>query len=303
MTKRTSFKQLYREHHPLVSPVAHDALSARLITEAGFPAVSIGGLAMLAAQFGLPDIGLATLGEMLEGARNIMRGTHLPVGIDGDDGYGDLKSVARTVEVYEELGVGSIIFEDQDRFQKRPGDSGPVQVIPVGDMCAKIRTAVSARIDPDVIILARVDAYATEGLDRALLRAEKYLQAGADGIFISALSSVEELRKVGDTLRGAYQIATASDRLLQVWPSPNELYDMGFSQVVYPHLVLKHVASGIRSALSTISQFKSGQLLPHQAVEPDFQLSELQVILGQERWASFEAMASPVSALALGAKS
>lgn len=288
MPTRTSFRQLFREHHPLVSPVAHDALSARMITEAGFAAVSIGGLAMLASQFGLPDLGIATLGEMIEGTRCVMRGTHLPIGVDADDGYGDLKSVTHTVEAYTQLGVGSLIFEDQDRRQKRPGDSGFVGVIPVDEMCAKLNAAVAARTDPEMIILARVDAYSSEGLDGALRRADRYLQTGVDGIFVSTLNSVEELARVGQTLRGTYQVAVASERLVSEWPAPRELYDMGFSQVVYPHLVLKHTAFGIQSALTTIADFASGKLAPKDANGPDFELSRLQDTLGRKRWAAIE---------------
>jgi 2-methylisocitrate lyase-like PEP mutase family enzyme len=306
MMRRTSFRQLFRGKGPLVTPVAHDALSARLITAAGFPAVSIGGLSMLAAQYGLPDMGIATLGEMVEGARCVLRGTHLPCGVDGDDGYGDLKSVARTVEAYAEIGVGSIIFEDQARASKRPGDANSHHIIPIEDMCAKIRAAIRARPDPEIVILARVDAYPAEGLDGALRRADRYLEAGADGIFVASLATPDELARVGSRLRGAIQVAVVTERLMKTWPSPTELHAMGFSQIVYPHLVLKHTTVGIQSALGEIGAI-ARDVLPDVPRMPDeFDLGSLQDILGQKRWAAFDdlgaaAQGRPGRPVALGA--
>ncbi|NTI78525.1 isocitrate lyase/PEP mutase family protein [Rhizobium rhizogenes] len=288
MTKRTSFRQLFRDHHPVVSPIAHDALTARMITAAGFPAVCIGGSAMLAAQFGLPDMGIATLGEMVEGARVVMRGTHLPCGVDGDDGYGDLKSVARTVESYSELDVGSIIFEDQARGSKQPGDGRPVGVISTEDMCSKLQTAVYARSDKEQIILARVDAYAVEGLDGALRRADRYLNAGADGIFVSGLSSQSELEKVGRTLKGAIQIAVVSERLMNIWPSPKELYDLGFTQVMYPNLIIGRTVRGIERSIDDVRALARGEKANFDDLETGMSLGSLQSLLGRERWAEID---------------
>lgn len=299
MTARRSFRAVLKEHRPLVSPVAHDALSARLITAAGFPAISIGGLSMLAAQFGIPDLGMAALGEMAEGARAIMRGTHLPVGIDGDDGYGDLKSVARTVEVFSGIGLGSIIFEDQARDFKRPGDSHSSRVIPVEDMVQKLTIALAARPDPDVMILARTDAYATEGLDGALRRAERYLAAGADGIFVSSMKSVEELARAGAALKGAFQVAVVTERMLDTWPSPAELYDLGYGQVVFPQLLLSHVVAGMETALADVSALAAGRVSMKTLNRVPGMIEPLQKALGRDRWLEIEkgivAAASPSS--------
>lgn len=288
MIARQSFREVLKEHRPLVSPVAHDALSARLITAAGFPAISIGGLSMLAAQFGIPDLGLATLGEMADGARCIMRGTHLPVGIDGDDGYGDLKSVARTVEVFSEIGIGSIIFEDQARAEKRPGDDHTSKVIAVDDMVDKLKTALAARPDPDVMILARTDAYPVEGLDAAIRRAERYLNAGADGIFVSSMKTVDELARVGTALKGAFQIAVVSERLLDIWPGPAELYDLGYGQIVFPHLLLSHVVGGIETGLADIKALAEGKRAMKDLNRVPGMLEPLQRVLGRDRWLEIE---------------
>src|SRR5258708_24498803 len=129
MIGHKSLRQVAAEERPLVTPVAHDALTARLIARAGFKAIAIGGSSMLAARYGLPDLGLAALGEMVDGAREIVAATDLPCIIDADDGYGDVKSVRRTMELYQRLGVAGIILEDHARDTKQPGDAkarGPV---------------------------------------------------------------------------------------------------------------------------------------------------------------------------------
>jgi 2-methylisocitrate lyase-like PEP mutase family enzyme len=288
MKTRASFRELFKTHHPLVSPVAHDALSARLITAAGFPAVSIGGLSMLASQFGLPDLGIATLGEMLEGARCVMRGTHLPCAIDGDDGYGDLKSVARTVEVFEEIGIGSIVFEDQSRAHKHPGDGHSSHVVSIGEMRAKLRTAMAARRDPETIILARTDAYPVEGLNGAMRRAGRYLEAGADGIFISSLKTVEELERAGAAFKGTIQVAVVTERLLDVWPSPAELHGLGYSQVVFQHLLLSHSVAGMQTALADIRALARGERSMSEINRVPNLLSALQEVLGRDEWIAVE---------------
>lgn len=298
MTQREPFRALFDNHFPLVTPMAHDAMSARLITEAGFPAVAIGGLAMLASHYALPDLGIAGLGEMADGARSVMRGTHLPCGIDGDDGYGDLKSVARTVEVFEGMGIGSIIFEDQNRVTKRPGETAARNIIPVQDMVDKLKAALSVRQNRDNIILARCDAFKSEGLDAALSRADRYLKAGVDGIFISGVSNPEDLARVGGELRGTIQIAVVSEQKIGASPSPKEFYDMGYSQVVFPHIVLSQTVAAMRRAISDVKGIAAGQIAMGDAnVAPDV-VSALQISLGADRWYDIEGLADRTLAAA-----
>ena len=173
--KRPSIQQALAKENPLVSPSAHDALSARMIEEAGFSSIAIGGSALLAARHALPDLGITALGEMAAGARDILNACKLPCLIDGDDGYGDVKSVARTMAVYEGIGAGGVIFEDQLRAGKQPGDSAANSLASVDEMKAKLRAAVVARDNVDVLLIARTDAYAPEGLDAALARGYEYL--------------------------------------------------------------------------------------------------------------------------------
>src|SRR5712692_8888326 len=144
MPAKPTWKELLARSEPLILPCAHDALSARLIERAGFAAYSIGGYALVGARHALPDIGLVAFGEMSAGVRDITAATQLPVLVDCDDGYGDVKNVARTVATYEAMGVSAIFLEDQ-RAPKRCGHMTGKEVVAAEAMAAKLRAAVAAR--------------------------------------------------------------------------------------------------------------------------------------------------------------
>jgi 2-methylisocitrate lyase-like PEP mutase family enzyme len=291
--KRVSFRRLLAENKPLVTPSAHDALSARLIEQAGFKAIALGGLSLLAAQHGIPDIGLASLSDMTECARAVLRATSLPCGIDGDDGYGDVKSVVRTVRAYEALGLGSIIFEDQVMGGKRPGDSAAAAVVPIAVMVEKVRAAVASRSDPETLILARTDALKIESMDGALARAECYLAAGADGIFISGIDDFSSLRFAGERLRGAIQLAVVTERLLATAPTPAELFAMGYGQVVFPHYLILRVTAVMQTALAELSQIATGQRAASSVARHPEMSDALQKIVGIADWKSIETKFRP----------
>src|SRR2546423_12303081 len=206
MPAKPTWKELLARSEPLILPCAHDALSARLIERAGFSAYSVGGYALVGARYALPDIGLIAFGEMSAGIRDIMSASRLPVLIDCDDGYGDVKNVTRTIAGYEAMGVSAIFMEDQ-RAPKRCGHMAGKAVIPAELMATKLRAAVDARRSADLFIIARTDARAVHGLDEALRRAEIYLKAGADGLFIEAPQSPEELARIGRAFAGVPQLA------------------------------------------------------------------------------------------------
>ena len=188
---RKSFRSLLAADGPLILPGAHDALAARLIQRAGFGGFFIGGFGAVGARFGVPDIGLKSLGDISQAVRDILAACDLPVLVDADDGYGDVKNVVHTVHTYEKMGVGALFLEDQ-RWPKRCGHLEGKAVVPVEEHAAKIRAAAQERMCPDTFLIARTDARAVTGLDDAMRRAERYLQAGADCIFIEALRTVEE---------------------------------------------------------------------------------------------------------------
>jgi 2-methylisocitrate lyase-like PEP mutase family enzyme len=289
MRSRPSLRKLASEECPLVAVAAHDALSARLIARAGFKAIAIGGSSMLAARYGMPDIGLAALEEMASGARDILAATDLPVIIDGDDGYGDVKSVAHTMQVYEHIGVSGVVLEDQSRETKQPGDDKPQGVVPAATMTGKLRAAAASRSNPDLLIIARTDSYHLEGLDGALRRGERYLAAGADGIFIPGIRTVEELARVGKTFAGSYQFVAMFETGKTPFLPPAELHEMGYSQVVYPAAIMLRTVHAIDSALAELKGFVDGRrpLTPFAAQAAAREA--LQEAMGYAEWQAFEA--------------
>ena len=282
MQTKPTWKELLARGQPLLLPCAHDALSARLIERAGFAAYSVGGYALVGARYGLPDIGLVGFGEMSAGIRDIMAASSLPVLVDCDDGYGDAKNVARTITGYEAMGVSAIFMEDQ-RAPKRCGHMAGKDVIEADVMTVKLRAAVDARESPDLFIIARTDARAVHGLDDALRRAEMYLKAGADGLFIEAPQSVEELAQIGRTFQGVPQIANMLEGggRTPVLP-PHELYRLGFAMIAYPTSLIFRVARTIETALADL---KAGRPADNGAVV-DFEA--FKDIVSLARWAGVE---------------
>src|SRR5258705_11443292 len=185
----------------IVAPGAFDPLAARLVEEAGFPAVYMTGFGTSAALLGRPDVGLLTMTEMVENARRIADCVDIPVIADADTGYGNPLNVIRTVGAYEAAGVAAIHLEDQVA-PKKCGHMDGKLVIPAGEMAQKIRAAVAARARPDFVIIARTAARAVEGLEHALDRARQYRQAGADALFIEAVVSEGEAAQAGPAVPG-----------------------------------------------------------------------------------------------------
>ena len=191
---RKTFRDLLKVDGPLVLPGAHDALSARLIEQAGFEGYFIGGFPAVGARYGVPDVGLKGLGEIAAAVHDILGATDLPVFVDIDDGYGDVKNAVHTMHTYERMGVAAMQIEDQ-KWPKRCGHMAGKTVVACEEMEAKIRAMAGERINPDTFIWARTDSRAPLGLDEALRRAERYLRAGADALFIEAPRTIEELER------------------------------------------------------------------------------------------------------------
>jgi 2,3-dimethylmalate lyase len=280
MIKKPTWHELLAREKPLVLPGAHDALSARLIEQAGFAAYVIGGYPLVGARYGLPDLGLVGLGEMAAGVRDIMSGSSLPVLIDGDHGYGDVKNVTRTIQVYEEMGASAIFIEDQVA-PKRCGHMAGKDVIPTEVMEQKLRAAAAARRSPDTFLIARTDARAVHGLDEALRRAERYVKAGADGIFVEAPLTVEELARIGREVEVPQFCNMLTGGRTPIL-SNKELYDMGFEMVVHGITLVMKVAKTMRDALQEL-----------KADKPSFQddsvtFEEFKKIMNFGQWAEVE---------------
>jgi len=273
---------------PLVTPLVHDALTARLAAAAGFRAFTVGGSALLAARYGFPDIALIGLKDMTEGLRDIAAASDLPFIADADDGYGDVKAVARTVWDYEKIGVGGMLFEDQQRERKQQRADKAAAVVEEWVIEQKLKTALSVRRDPETFVIGRTDAYGALGLDAALRRAERFLKLGADGVFIAGLRTPEDYAKVGRTLKGAVLLAAMFEGAGTPWLTPAELGAMGYRQISYPVSVMFRAVAAIHGALAALRAHATGAA----ALEPLSYAAEVRAILDGavelKRWRDIE---------------
>jgi len=283
-----SLREIHRAHKPLVSPLAHDALSARLIERAGFKTFNVGGSALLAARYALPDLGLAGFAEMLAGIRDIVEASKLPCLVDADDGYGDVRSVVRTVQGYETAGVSGLLLEDQARETKQPGAASARSVVPLEVMEQKLKAAMDARRNSDFVVIGRTDAYGTEGLDAAMKRAERFLRLGADGVFVAGLKTPQDYVQVGKAFKGAWNCAAIFEAAATPWLTPAELYNLGFSQVAYPNILIGRVAKAIEHGLQRLGQLAAGKNNAFTNGEQEMALKSLADALDLQRWTELE---------------
>ena len=195
MKKTTQLRKLIEQEGIIVSPGIYDCLSAKLAESAGFKMVGITGAGLAASLLGYPDVGITSMAEVLNQTRNIVKSVDIPVFADCDTGYGNPLNVYRTIQEFEDAGVAGLFMEDQT-YPKRCGHFEGKQLISTEEMVKKIDAALDARRDPDLVIMARTDARAVYGLDAAIERANAYVEAGVDMIFIEAPRTVEELQRV-----------------------------------------------------------------------------------------------------------
>lgn len=252
MKKTTLFKQLMLADEILVMPGCFDALSAKMVETAGFKAVTMGGYSASAATLAKPDVSLLTLTEYVHIVRNIVQAVDLPIFVDGDTGHGNVTNVQRTVREFEYAGAAGLFIEDQV-FPKRCGHMEGKQIIPALEMTAKIKAAVDARVDEDLVIMARTDAIAVYGIDEAIERANTYAEAGADLIFVEAPTSVEEMKRINDSIQAptlAIQIEGGKTPLL----TTKELEALGYNIVVYPNAPVYAAAWALKELWSTLKR-------------------------------------------------
>ena len=182
----------------LVAPGVYDGLTAAMAQQAGFEAVYLSGAAVAYTRLGRPDIGLTTASEMADTMALIADRIDVPVIIDADTGFGNALNAQRTMRVYERAGAAALQVEDQT-YPKRCGHLKDKSLIPSAEMAGKIAAMADARASDETLIIARTDAIAVEGIDAAMARAEAYIEAGADALFIEAPRSGDELKLVGET--------------------------------------------------------------------------------------------------------
>jgi 2,3-dimethylmalate lyase len=195
MSVRRTLRGLVAKRSGLVVPGAYDGVSARLVERAGFSAVYMTGFGTSASRLGLPDLGYAGLAEMADHARNLAAAVGIPLIADADTGYGNALGVRRTVQAYEAAGVAALHIEDQVA-PKRCGHLSGHQIVPLGEFAGKVRAAVEARRDPDMMIIARTDAISALGFDEALRRGEAAARAGADVLFVEAPRDEAQVERI-----------------------------------------------------------------------------------------------------------
>jgi 2-methylisocitrate lyase-like PEP mutase family enzyme len=237
----------------IVAPGAFDPLAARLVEEAGFPAVYMTGFGTSAALIGRPDVGLLTMTEMAASAGRIAACVDIPVIADADTGYGNPLNVIRTVGAYEAAGVAGIHIEDQVAPKKCGHMEGKL-VIPAEEMVAKVRAAVDARTQPEFVIIARTDARAVEGLERALERGRMYREAGADALFIEAVVTEAEAEEAVRAFPGVPLLFNWAEGGKTPPISLERLRELGYRIVIFPISTLLAATAAMRWILQEIAE-------------------------------------------------
>jgi carboxyvinyl-carboxyphosphonate phosphorylmutase len=247
-----TLRELLDGEEMVLAPGCFDALGARLVQQAGFPAAYMTGFGSAAAWLGRPDVGLMTMTEMVDNARRIAQVVELPVIADADTGYGNALNVIRTVHEYEAAGVAAIHLEDQV-MPKKCGHMEGKALIGADEMAAKVAAAVDARRSDEFLIIARTDARAVEGLEAALQRARRYREAGADVLFVEAPQSVDEIREVARRLADVPLLFNYAEGGKSPPVTHELLQSLGFRLVIFPLSLLLAATAAMRSALERIS--------------------------------------------------
>lgn len=248
----TKFRQLLNQPGIIQAPGAYDCLTAKLIQQAGFPAVYMTGAGTSVAQLGYPDLGLATMTDMIANAGSIADILDVPLIADADTGYGGILNIRRTIRQYERAGVAAVHIEDQE-MPKRCGHLDDKKVVSVQDMVQKIRAAVDARTDDDFTIIVRTDSIAVTGWEDAMHRCEQYMKAGADALFVEALRTPEEVEQVAKNLDIPllYNFVESGKSPLL---SAEDLEKFGFKIVIYPASALLSVTHIVEQVMAQLKE-------------------------------------------------
>ena len=242
MTPHPDFRARLHRTPIVVAPGVYDALTASLAESAGFEAVYLSGAAIAYTKLGRPDIGLVSMAEVADTLSHIRERVALPIVVDADTGFGNALNVQRTVRVFERAGATALQLEDQT-FPKRCGHLTDKGVIPAQEMAGKIRAAVDARASNATLIIARTDAVAVEGFERAIERAHLYAEAGADMLFIEAPKTRDELKRVVDACGTSIPLMAnmVEGGVTPIVPA-QDLEQIGFAFVIFPGGIVRAIA-------------------------------------------------------------
>jgi carboxyvinyl-carboxyphosphonate phosphorylmutase len=258
-------KKILAREKTILLPGAYDAFSAKILKQGGFDVIYMTGSGVTASLLGKPDVGLLTMTEMINQARNIVNAIDMPLICDADNGYGNAINVIRTVKEYEGVGVAGIHIEDQVA-PKKCGHFEGKQIIPAKEMVKKIEAAVSAREDDAFLLIARTDARSISNLDEALKRARLYYKAGADMIFLESPQSVEEIKKMSQELSDIPLLVN----MVEGGKTPvlpfEEFEKMNIKIVLYPTCGIRAVAKTMQDLAAHLFKYKDTKEFEHRLV-------------------------------------
>ncbi len=254
--KSTQLRKLLKDNRIIVAPGAFDALSARLVEQAGFPVVYVTGAGVASSRLGIPDIGLATMNEVLETAKNIVSVTNIPVICDTDTGYGNALNLMRTVREFERIGVAAIQVEDQIT-PKRCGHTEGKQLVSKEEMVKKIEAFQYVK-QSDLVLIARTDAIAVNGFEDAIDRARAYAQAGADVLFVEAPRTIEEMKRINELLNDVPLLVNMVEGGGKTPLLPaKKLESMGFRIAIYPASAWMAAIKAMQRVLRELKEYGS----------------------------------------------
>ena len=250
--KADKLKNLLDQKDIIVMPGCYDALSAKLIEREKLNAGFMSGFAVSSTRLGMPDTGLISFSEMAEQVRNICNVTSIPIIFDGDTGYGNSVNVYRTVRGFADAGAAAIMIEDQ-KWPKKCGHTKGKDVVELDEANSRIKAAVDASKmnNKDILVMARTDAIATRGLDDAIKRMQKFSELGADILFVEAIKSKEDMKRVIKEVPGHHMINLIEDGetpLLEM----NELEDIGFKIAVFPLTLMSASVKTMQESLKNM---------------------------------------------------
>ena len=282
MNTKQRLKQLVEARNGLIVPGAFNALSAKVIANLGFQAIYVTGAGVTNMWFGMPDQGFMGLHEIADHTARIRDAVDVPLIVDADTGFGNALNVVHTVRTLERAGADCIQLEDQVA-PKRCGHFSGKEVISTEEAVSKIKAAVDARRDSDFLIIARTDAAATLGFEAAVERAQKFAEAGADILFVEAVTQAEEVRALPQRLAKPQLMNMVIGGKTPIF-NADQLGELGFGIVLYANAALQGAVMGMQKALTTLRDAKevqesSGLVTP---------FAERQRLVGKHKWDALE---------------
>jgi 2-methylisocitrate lyase-like PEP mutase family enzyme len=282
MSTRKHLRTLTEARRGVLVPGAFNALSAKVIEDLGFEAIYITGAGVTNMWFGMPDQGFMGLAEIADHTARIRDAVLLPLIVDADTGFGNALNVRHTVRVLERAGADCIQLEDQVA-PKRCGHFSGKEVISTEEAVSKIKAAVDARTDPDFMIMARTDACATQGFEAAVERAQKFAEAGADLLFVEAVTTAEEIRSLPQRLQRPQLMNMVIGGKTPIFGAP-ELANLGYGLVLYANAALQGAVAGMQKALTTLRDTRRLDEDPALVVS----FAERQRLVGKQDWDALE---------------